>query len=256
MSLAKKLPLIIGHRGHWKTAENTIRSFHESIDLGAQMLEFDVQLSKDGIPMVFHDYTLKRMTGRAGSVKGRTARHLSTIALPGGTSIPTLRRALEEIAHRVPVNIELKYDHPHFRPLVTAVGECVRELGLTKRVLVSSFLHHSLILMNRFFPEIPTAPLYLTRWNGPPYLDDMELWSREPDWDTEVPFKRPGMVVHHPMIDEEMARRAKELGLTLLCYTVDDPEEMDRLIGLEIDGIITNQPETLKAILGALRLNS
>lgn len=251
MSRSKKLPLVIGHRGHWKTVENTIRSFHEAIELGAQMLEFDVQLSKDGVPVVFHDYSLKRMTGKRGSVKSRTARHLATIAMAGDTRIPTLKETLQELVPRVPVNIELKYNHVHYRPLVKAVGECIRELGCERRVLVSSFLHYSLLLMNRFYPEVPTAPLYLTRWNGPPYEDDMEIWSKQPDWDTDLPFKRPALVVHHRMIDEAMAVKTKELGLTLLCYTVDDPEEMDRLIDLGIAGIITNQPEALVARLAA-----
>lgn len=251
----KKFPLVIGHRGHWKTVENTVRSFHEAVDLGAQMIEFDVQLSKDGVPIVFHDYSLRRMTGRTGSVRSRTARHLAAIAMAQDTRIPTLRETLEQLVPRVPVNIELKYNHVHYRPLVKAVGDCVRELGFENRVLVSSFLHHSLLLMNRFYPEIPTAPLYLTRWNGPPYEDDMEIWSKLPDWETELPFKRPGLVVHHAMIDEKLAVRTRELNLTLLCYTVDDPAEMDRLIELTIDGIITNQPETLRERLDSYALS-
>lgn len=242
-------PLIIGHRGHWKTAENTIRSFHEAVDAGADMIEFDVQLSKDGIPLVFHDYSLKRMAGRGGSVRSRTSKHLTNIPLSDDTRIPTLKEALSELLPRVPVNIEMKYNHVHYRPLVKAVGECVRELGAEKRVLVSSFLHYSLQLMNRFFPAITTAPLYLTRWTGPPYDDELESWAKQNDWDNELPFRRPGLVLHHAMIDEMMVAKLKKLDLVLLSYTVDEPEEMMRLIDLEIQGIITNRPEKLKELL-------
>jgi glycerophosphoryl diester phosphodiesterase len=240
--------LNIGHRGHKGATENTVPGFHEAIDMGAVMVELDVQLSKDGVPIVFHDYTFRRMAGWPGGVKRRTAAHIAKIELKGGGHIPTLREALTDLLPRIPVNIEMKYNHLHYRPLVHAVAQVIQDLEAESRVFVSSFLHQSLQLMNRYYPELVTAPLYLNRWTGPPHDDDLELMA-ERGWKSELPFQRPAAVLHYPMIDQAVADKFRELDLTLLTFTVDEIDEMERLIGLGVDGIVTNRPDRLDALL-------
>lgn len=235
----------IGHRGHAGSTENTLAAFHEAAAMGADMVEFDVQLSSDGIPVLFHDYTLKRLTGRKGSIRKRTAKYLTNLELPKSLRIPTLRDVLVTVAPQIPLNIELKYNRPHYRPLVEAVCGLVKNLNLERRVIISSFLHESIRLINRYYPEIATAPLYLTAWNGDPHIDDLRLLSHRRGWKNELPFERPGLVLYHKMIDEELAQRLHDLKLTIMTYTVDEPEEMQRLIDLGVEGLITNRPDLL-----------
>ena len=143
------------------TLENTLESFHESIDMGAAMLEFDVRLSKDGVPIVFHDNSLSRITGRkSGSISSRTSAFLTQIDLGAGKRICKLEEALEELIPRIPVNIELKFNHLHYRPLVFAVLDVIERKQAQANVLVSSFFHQSLEILNRKNPQVPTAPLF------------------------------------------------------------------------------------------------
>ena len=209
------------------------------------MVEFDVQLSSDGVPLLFHDYTLKRMTGKKGSIRKRTAKYLTNVELPKSMRIPTLRDVLVTIAPQIPLNIELKYNRPHYRPLVEAVCGLVSSLNLQSRVIISSFLHDAIRLVNRYHPDIATAPLYLTAWNGAPHIDDLRLLSHRKGWKNDLPFERPGLVLYHKMIDEELAQKLHDLKLTIMTYTVDEAEEMERLIGLGVKGIITNRPDVL-----------
>jgi glycerophosphoryl diester phosphodiesterase len=244
-------PLNIGHRGHADSLENTMISFRESLGLGAQMLELDVRLSKDGVPMVCHDATVWRISRKRGTLAGLTAKRLSSLDLGKGHRIPTLEEALTELTPLVPINIELKFDKPEYRPLATAVCSVVEDLKVVPRVLVSSFHHLSLGIAQRLLPELSVAPLFgcLT---GLPHEDDLEpVFARAPRSDSPqvYPFSGPAAVVWNKMIDATLAQRFSQANATLLTYTVDDPVEMRRLIDLGIDGIITNRPAVLKAVV-------
>lgn len=242
------MPLNISHRGHIHTAENTLESFHESIEQGAQMLELDVRLSKDGVPMVAHDNTLNRRAGKRGSVSTRTSRFLMSLDVGSGYKMPSLRTALEQILPRVPVNIELKFNNLNYRPLVGAVVQLIEDMKGQSKVLVSSFFHQSLEILNKQAPKIATAPLFGSN-TGPPHPDDVERLASLGKWHNKLPFRRPAAVVDNKMIDEELARIFRDNKLTLLTYTVDDPDEMRRLIKLGVAGIITNRPNVLNTLL-------
>ena len=245
-------PVNIAHRGHALSLENTLKSFHESIDMGAAMLELDVRLSKDGIPIVFHDNSLHRITGRkSGSISSRTAAFLTALDLGEGYRICKLVDALNELIPRIPVNIEMKFSHLNYRPLVHAVLEAIKQCGVTEHVLVSSFFHQSLQILNRAEPMVATAPLF-GKFTGAPHPDDFKRLSKyRKHWKNQLPFEHPAAVVYWGMIDKDMARSFSRHKLTLLTYTVDEVEEMNRLIELGIDGIITNRPDTLQGVLQA-----
>ncbi len=247
--------MIIGHRGHAESLENTLNSFRESIQFGSQMLELDVRLSKDQVPMVCHDSTLRRVTGgKPGSVKNRTSKHLLSLEFGEGHRFTTLEGALAELTPLVPVNVELKFELLYYRPLVDAVCGVIRNLGVGHRILVSSFFHGCLGATQRAIPELSVAPLF-GNLTGPPHEDDLapafseKLRQRAPG---EYPFAGRTAVVDWKMIDEALVKRFKKAKGTLLTYTVDEPEEMKRLISLGIDGIITNQPKVLKKVLDEL----
>jgi glycerophosphoryl diester phosphodiesterase len=248
-------PVNIGHRGHADTLENTLPSFLEAVGMGAAMVELDVRLSKDGVPMVIHDRTIHRVSGgRRGVVEQLTAARLATFELRSGYRIPTLEQVLGALAPRIPVNVELKFDRPEYRPLATAVCEVVAKLGVVPRVLVSSFHHQSLLIAEKLLPELSVAPLFgcLT---GLPHDDDLQpVFARAPRRDCPgvYPFCGPAAVVWNKMIDAPLVERFNRAEATLLTYTVDEPQEMKRLIALGIDGIITNRPALLEGVLSEL----
>ncbi len=247
-------PVIIGHRGHADALENTLISFREAIAQGAQMLELDVRLSKDLIPMVCHDATIKRISGKRGSIADRTAKYLLSLDLGKEFRFVTLEATLRDLAPVVPINIELKFQRPDYRPLVTAVCEVIRKLDVAPRILVSSFFHASLDVVKRNIPELSVAPLF-GRLTGPPHEDDLEIvFAHAPQtYPAEIfPFRGRCAVVSWKMIDAELAERFERGDGTLLTYTVDDPVEMKRLIDLGIDGIITNRPSVAKKVLSEL----
>lgn len=220
--------------------------------MGARMVELDTRLSQDGVPMVIHDATVRRISGgKRGKVAEMTARRLSSVGLGAGLHIPTLGEVLAELTPSIPVNIELKYDKPEYRPLVTAVCALIRELDVTSRILISSFHHAALRIVERLLPEVSVAPL-MGCLTGPPHEDDLApvfARARRTDAPRHFPFAGPGAVVWNAMIDGELASRFGGQGATLLTYTVDEPEEMNRLIDLGIDGIITNRPDVLESVL-------
>lgn len=247
-------PVIIGHRGHADALENTLISFRESIAQGAEMLELDVRLSKDLVPMVCHDATIKRVSGKRGSIADLTSKHLLSLDLGKEFRFATLEAALEELVPIVPINIELKFQRPDYRPLVNAVCEVIRKLDVGPRILISSFFHASLEVVKRNLPELSVAPLFGSL-TGPPHEDDLEVvFARAPQqYPVEIfPFCGRAAVVSWKMIDAALAQRFEKGEGTLLTYTVDDPAEMKRLISLGIDGIITNRPTVAKKVLSEL----
>lgn len=222
--------------------------------MGARMVELDIRLSRDGVPIVVHDRTLRRISGRRGAVGALTARYLTSVDLGQGRRLSTLEDVLAELTPQIPVNIELKFSQPELRPMATAVCRVVAELGVTSRVLLSSFYHQSLLIAQKLLPEVSVAPLFgcLT---GPPHEDDLEIVFARParqDPAGVYPFAGPAAVVWNKMIDQDLAERFRRAGATLLTYTVDEPEEMRRLIALGIDGIITNRPAVLEQVLSEL----
>lgn len=241
-------PINIGHRGHARTTENTLKSLHEAIDLGAEMLEMDVQLTSDGVPIVFHDRTLRRMVKKSGAVAARTGKFLTQVDLGQGLRIPSLAEALRELTPRVPINIELKFKDWNYRPLVTAVCEEVTKLGVERKILLSSFHHKAVDIARRVAPAIAAAQLF-GRNTGLPHADDFEHLKGLKQEPNDLVFQRPAAVVYHKMIDEELAQAFHRADLTLLTYTVDEPEEMIRMRDLGVHGIITNRPDVLREVL-------
>lgn len=256
-------PVILGHRGSpAESPENTMVSFRRSLDQGAEMLELDVRLSSDGVPVVIHDEKLERVTGRPGTVGRRTLRHLRSLDAGGwfdpafqGERLPTLEEALAELIPRVPINVELKFRRGDPGPLTRAVAQVIRGLGVARRVLVSSFRHDSLPLMVEEIPGLLTAPLY-DAGMGIPGLEALERLRRQPLREEMLPGDLPWrgriMNLHHSLATEASVRAIREAGGGVVVWTVDHPGDMVRLAGYGVAGIITNRPALLTRILDAL----
>lgn len=206
--------------------ENSLAAIRAACDAGYG-IEIDLQPSADNVPMVFHDYDLKRLTGQPGRIRGRTARELSALHLLGGAeTIPTLSAALGTIAGRVPLLIELKDQDGDMGPNVGSLEQAVAAVlaNYNGPVAVMSFNPYAVAAFARYAPAIPrgltTSAYHDADW---PLLS-AKTRARLRD----VPDANAvgASFVSHDARDLGSPRVSalKAQGLTVLCWTVRSPE--------------------------------
>ncbi len=220
----------IAHRGYHDRAagrpENSLAAVHAAVAAGYGV-EIDIQPSADGVPMVFHDYTLDRMTPVKGSIFTKTAAELATLTL-GGTAetIPTLAEVLAAVGGKVPLLIEIKDQDgasgPKVGPLEAAVAKVLN--GYRGPVAMMSFNPHSMAAMAVSAPDLPrglTTCAYPAK-DWPLIAEDERARLRAiPDYD------RVGAAfISHEAADLARPRVAelKAQGAAILCWTIRSPE--------------------------------
>lgn len=206
--------------------ENSRAAIHAAVAQGYP-IEMDLQLSRDGMAMVFHDYDLGRLTGQSGPVRGRDSAELSTIALAGGDGegIPELVEILDLVSGRVPLLVELKDQDgamgPDVGPLEAAAASALS--GYRGPVAVMSFNPHSVAEMARLAPDLPRG--LVTDGYDPA---DWPLSSETCDRLRDIPdFDRVGAAFISHNIHDLSRQRVHDLkakGVPILCWTVRSPE--------------------------------
>ena len=237
--------LNIAHRGASAAAPaNTLAAFEKAIELGADGIELDVHLSVDGVSVVIHDATVDATTNGSGRVAEMTLAQLKQLDAGSwfaptfaGERIPTLEEVLEAVGNQLLLNIELK-STTWGNELEQAVVAQVERHGLDERVLFSSFNPLSLWWIKKIAPHIPVGLLYVP--GLPLFLYQVLLTAL-------VPHEacHPG----HTTVDAGYVAWARRNGYQVNVWTVDDPDEMRRLVDLGVDGIITNVPDVLHSVL-------
>ena len=242
---------VFAHRGGAGLApENTLAAFDRGLDLGADGLELDVHLSRDGIVVVHHDRTLDRTTNERGPVAGRTADELRRVdagywfARDGtfpyrgcGLGVPTLADVIARYRD-VLIAVEMKVNSA---ALAEAVVRVVRETDAVDRVAVGSFGLRSLRALRQMEPAIATSAsreevrwaLYRLRCRWPV--------SRVPYAAYQVPERSGGQRVVSP----RFVAAAHRLDLAVHVWTVDDEHDARRLLGWGVDGLITDRPDLI-----------
>jgi glycerophosphoryl diester phosphodiesterase len=216
----------ITHRAlHDKTdgrPENSVEAITAAIDAGYG-IEIDLQLSKDGVPMVFHDYHLGRLTAEQGPVALRTAAELGQITLTGGTAgIPTLSEVLALVDGRVPLLVEIKDQDLAMGPNVGTLQQAVADAlaGYAGDVAVMSFNPHAVIAFGEAAPHIArglvTSSYDPADW-APVPKDVCERLRDIPDYD-----RTGATFISHEAHDLDRARVAelKAAGAAVLCWTI------------------------------------
>lgn len=232
-------PLICAHRGaSSERPENTLAAFQRARELGAEMVELDVQRARDGTAVVIHDSTLDRTTSGRGRVADHTLAELKQLDAGGwfapefaGERIPTLAEALAALPSPLWVCIEIKAPG-----LEATVAEEVRAAGGAARTVVSCFDHRVLARLRRLAPEVAVAVLQACR-----------------PLDFTAAARAVGAVAvhaHHQFIDAQGVQECRAGGLALVAWTVDETSEMRRLADLGVDAIMTNDVARLAALLG------
>ncbi|MDQ7857919.1 MAG: glycerophosphodiester phosphodiesterase family protein [Armatimonadota bacterium] len=232
---------VIAHRGASGDApENTLAAFGRARELGADGVELDVHLSADGEPVVIHDHRLERTTdgrGLVGEQPLAVLRRLDAGRWFGeafaGQRIPTLDEALATLAG-LRVIVELKNGPIYYPRIAARVAAVVRASG-HGRVTVSSFDHPALRDVRQAAPELNTAVLFAARPVDPVRLA----------WDA-------GAVLLHPQwafATADLVAAAHAAGLRVEAWTVDEPDWLRRVMAAGVDGIMTNYPARLLALL-------
>ncbi|MFJ8528823.1 glycerophosphodiester phosphodiesterase [Bacillus sp. NPDC094106] len=232
-----KKPLIFAHRGVKGThPENTMIAFQEAELIGADGIELDVHLSKDGELVVIHDETVDRTTNGVGLVSEKTVKELQ--ALDAGShknpsfheaKIPTLREVFTWLSTtNLQLNIELKTDVIHYPKIEEKVIELVREYHLSNQIIFSSFNHDSVSVLAKIAPEIPRAILY-----DEPLADPIaEAKKRE----------AAGLHPNFRLLTKEFVQSAQQQGYVFRPYTINEYKDLQTMIDYGIDVIITDWP--------------
>lgn len=215
----------IGHRGACGHApENTRASFIKALTLGVDGVEFDIQLSKDNEPMVIHDDTINRTTNGRGKVRDYSYWELQQFDAGDGERIPHLRDVFTLVDKRCDLLIELKCD------AVVAVDKVIREqvaLGWQyEKLWVLSFDHALLKQMHAVNEHIQLCASYE---NSP----------------TRFPAVARAIAPNHSVLDAALITSAHAKNLSIMTWTVNKPEHINRVKMLGVDSIISDFPERI-----------
>jgi glycerophosphoryl diester phosphodiesterase len=238
------LPLAFAHRGGAADGdENTVEAFGRAIALGYRYVETDVHATADGVPVVFHDAVLDRLTGIAGRVADLRWADLATVRIGGAGAVPRLDEVLAAWPE-VRFNIDVKSDSA-----AASTVDVLHAAGAADRVLLASFSDARLARLRALAgPRVATslgrgevARLRLSSLTGMPL--------RLPP--TAVAAQVPVRHGRLPIVDRRFLARAHRLGLQVHVWTIDDPMEMARLVDLGVDGIMTDRPAVLREVYAA-----
>ncbi|MGX9290126.1 glycerophosphodiester phosphodiesterase [Bacillus sp. A015] len=232
---------IFAHRGFKGIyPENTMIAFEHALHSGADGIELDVQLTKDGRLAVIHDEKLNRTTDMKGLVKDHTYEELkagdashSFYEETGAVSIPLLEEVLELVAQQssLIINIELKNSIYRYPGIEEKVKEQIEHFQIEDRVLVSSFHHGSLALFHKLMPQIELAVLTMDVIHQPEmYLKTIPARGYHPN------IKGAG-------VTKEVVSALRAAHQVMRPFTVNSEQQMQKMFSLGVDGIFTDFPD-------------
>ena len=250
-----KQPLIIAHRGASALApENTLAAFRKAIADGAEGLEFDVRLTRDGEVVVFHDATLARVSNRKNLVSSLTAAELRTIDVGSwfarrktpsddfsGETIPTLS-ALLDFLKDFPglIFIELKCRASEIGKLSKAVCAIISASPRLPQIIVKSFQLEVIPAVRRHCPEAKTAALF-----APKIMTILRKEKRLVNIASDIGADM--ISVHFSLATRKLMKKAEKRNLPVTIWTADHPRWIKRAFDLGLFAVITNNPANLLA---------
>lgn len=254
-------PLIIAHRGASADApENTMAAFRLAIDQGAEGVEFDVRLSRDGFPVVIHDATLKRTGGLDEAVATLTASELgqvdvgswfdrkySSMAGAGhkGETVPRLSSVLEFLSGSDgAIYIELKCGIADSTALAAAVCKLLKGSPMLPRIIIKSFALSVIGSVRHHLPEAQTAALF-----APKIMDFLRRKIYIVALAHDIGADQ--ISLHRALATRSVASQAAAAGMPITVWTADDPKWIAKCRDLGIGALITNSPGTMLAARSA-----
>jgi len=220
-------------------AENTLHAFRHAVALGYRYLETDVHATSDGVLLAFHDKVLDRVTDSRGPLKRLTADEVRAARIAGEHLVPTMAELLEELPD-CRFNIDIK-SASAVRPLAALIDRT----GSHDRICVGSFSQLRLDAFRRASRgrvATSASPVEVALFMGLPTARAARLATRGRVAALQVPHRRGRLTVVTPAL----VRRAHAAGAHVHVWTVDEPAEMDELLDLGVDGLITDRTDVLK----------
>lgn len=240
MNLKKDQILIIAHRGANKIApENTLLAFRKAIELKADFIEFDVLESYDQALVITHDENISRLTGKNGLVKEMTLKELKQLDFGEGEKIPTLIELIETTKGKIKLNCEIKVEG-----IVKKTTDLFRNCDIIDSTIISSFLHDELLKFQSEEPNLklaslePTLGIIKFDWNAKKKMIDYCV-------DNNLYAINPIMM----LVDQQFVDYAHDNDIKIFPWTVDTKISIKKLIKYGVDGIITNDIETVRFFL-------
>lgn len=232
------------HRGFsGKYPENTMLAFEKAVEAGADGIELDVQLTKDGEVVIIHDESIDRTTDGSGEVVSYTYEELSKFDASyiyrgkvGFNKIPTLREYFEFIKDKkIITNIELKTGVNEYFGIEEKVLDLIKEFGLEEKTMISSFNHYSILKVKEIMPKLECG-LLTSSWivNAGKYTKDLNVEC------------------YHPIFNnmtEEIVKGIKSYGVKMNVWTVNEESDIRMMVEREVDSIIGNFPDLTKKII-------
>jgi glycerophosphoryl diester phosphodiesterase len=241
-------PLVWAHRGASCVApENTLEAFSLAYDLGADGIELDVHLSKDGELIVAHDDTVDRCSSGTGRIIDMTLKEIKQLDFSNhiagyrGMKAPTLGEVYEFVKPtNMTINIELKTGIVLYEGIEEKCVNLAHDMGMQNRVFYSSFNHYSLMLIKSLEGDVRIAPLYTEALFEP--------------WHYAV---RMGAQAIHPfypaMATPDIMAKLAETGVLCNPWTVDDEKALMWMAQLGVNAVITNNPDLAVRVFKGLQ---
>jgi len=234
---------IYAHRGYsGRYPENTMLAFREAAKTGCDGIELDVQVTKDGQLVVFHDESIDRTTDGTGYIRDYTLEELRKFNAAarwdgkfGFEPIPTFEEYCEFASgEKFVTDVEIKTGVYYYEQIEEKTLEMIKKYGLCDRVFFSSFNHSSITILRRLAPEIKCGALVEHEGLGNPgyYCEKMDFQCFHPGW---------------KCMSKEDVESCKAHGIELNVWTVNDMDILQRMCEYGVDGVITNFPEVCMA---------
>ncbi len=241
--------VVIGHRGASAYyPENTMTSFKAAYEMGAEMIELDILLSKDGVPVVIHDETLDRTTNGTGKVADYTLTELRKLDAGlwfgrehAGEQIPTLEEVLQFAKDRIALNIEIKTEAVTDE-LLGGIEEkalnLVKKYEMEEYVLFSSFDYRAISHLKKLDVDISAALLY-----------EKKQSSRRLPSQLVADYKADAFNCSRRQYSKRWAEDTQRHNIPVFVYTVNKERQMEKMIERGVSGIFSDKPDVLKRVV-------
>ena len=228
-------PYVIGHRGSGYAIENTFEAVEKANDYGSDFAEIDIQLSKDGIPIVYHDTTMSRLSHVSTSVSQMTAQQFedTTLQYEKYTAQPTtlehLIQKMQDHHFNIKLLIEFKADPENYREMVNQVVKIVNQYHMGSQTMFMSLHYPTVSYLHHLYPEW---------WIG--YCIYGSIGDIDASiWNMDIDF----LAIEENRASTSLIQKAISQMIPIYIWTVDNEKKMKQYLDMGVSGIITNDPD-------------
>lgn len=247
---------IIAHRGGSNLApENTMAAFQNALKLGVDMIEIDIEQTIDSVVVVIHDTKVDRTTNGKGKVDSLTYSYIKTLDAGSwydsrfkGEKISTLEEVLQAVNGKATVLIEIKSGDELYPGIEKRTVEAIQHFNAHSWTIVQSFNKKTVERVKILDNKIVTY--YLLGRNFMSYYHSLQVKNKK---NKNQEFLYDGIAVHYSMLNAASVDSLKQVGLGVFTWTVDEEDDMTKMIEFGVDGIITDSPDKLIGLIESMK---